>query len=439
MVSNFILTLHSSKWPALLEPLLLRLNEIVHNDFPLPILPPQDDYPPFQSSGDTQMKTDSNTDQSISTGEATQSQQSRPLPPIPMFDSSNATNVTHVPDSLPASQTAPTDIPELLITQLESITTTLRSSFSTKPPHTIQRLAELVLSPNKHYRTLPAWLRAVDRAVSVSSTADIFPLPTAQPLPPSMVDASMVNGIQNGNNNNNNNGGAGTGTSTSSWSSSSMFPSPDNNGGLGSDESLGGALLTPIPWLKNGEAAALSSPRGPAEPLDSSDLPHSSASSSSSEQLNPPEREDGAITQGELIRREQEAGIVPVSHSGNRVVEGNNGEVMEDGAVVVVEDSAPHATGPNVVGVEDMGLQDGQGVELQLNRKPPEGAGGVQGGGEGDGEGQGVGVRKGEGKEEEEGDGDIVLTDADGKSEEDVKADASGENEGPDAADTTTI
>ena len=333
------------------------------------------------------MKTDIHTDQPSAPDEGTQNQTSRPLPPIPTFDSSIATNITHIPDSQPPSQTDAPDIPELLISQLESITSTLRSSFSTKPPHTIQRLAELVLSPTKYYRTLPAWLRAVDRAVSVSSTADIFPLPTAQPLPPSMVDAAMMNGIHNGEN-----GGPG-----GSWP---MFSSND---GLGSDESLGGALLTPIPWLRNGEAAALSSPR--SENLDS-EISHELI----------PEREDGAVTQGELIRREQEAGIVPVSHAGGRI-EGS-GELNDE-----ADDTAPHATGPNVVGVEDMGLQDGQDVELQLNRKYPE-----------------VTQQESESRPDTpQNDGDIVLADADGKGEENVKAGTTGEDEDPDASDTTAL
>jgi hypothetical protein len=103
---------------------------------------------------------------------------------------------------------------------LDSIKSTLKTFFASKPPHTIQRLAELVLRPNAHYRTLPAYLRAVDRVVSVTSTADIFPLQTEP-------SAGQVNGVLNG-------GGH-----------SFMFP----DHAPGSDESLGGALLTPIPWL----------------------------------------------------------------------------------------------------------------------------------------------------------------------------------------------
>lgn len=104
---------------------------------------------------------------------------------------------------------------------LNSIRSTIRSYFTSKPPHTIQRLAELILRPNSHYRTLPAYLRAVDRVVSVTSSADAFPSQMR-------ASATQPNGVMNG---------AGGGIDIS-----------DN---LHGDESLGGAMLTPIPWLSN--------------------------------------------------------------------------------------------------------------------------------------------------------------------------------------------
>ena len=90
----------------------------------------------------------------------------------------------------------------------------MRSYFSSKPPHTIQRLAELILRPNAHYRTLPAYLRAIDRVVCVTSNAGIFPLQM-------QASSNQPNGVTNGHH------------------------AADN------DEYLGGALLTPIPWLAN--------------------------------------------------------------------------------------------------------------------------------------------------------------------------------------------
>jgi hypothetical protein len=134
-----------------------------------------------------------------------------------------------VPDSQPQPSGASTDgqLPPPLAFLLSAIRSSIKSFFEDKPPHTIQRLAELVLYPTKHYRTLPAYLRAVDRVVSVTSSADIFPFQT-----PAGTNA-QINGLGLAGNN----GGA--------------YMPPDFAHSLGSDESLGGALLTPIPWLTN--------------------------------------------------------------------------------------------------------------------------------------------------------------------------------------------
>lgn len=152
--------------------------------------------------------------------------QTNPQPPSSDLDTPLPSSTERIPDSLSASQAAPatTPLPAPLLLILQSIQSTLRSLFSSKPPHTIQRLAELILRPNAHYRTLPAYMRALDRVVSVTSTADVFPFPmqsgaaTAQP-----------NGALNG--------------------AQTTFNLSDDT--LGSDEALGGALLTPIPWLNN--------------------------------------------------------------------------------------------------------------------------------------------------------------------------------------------
>src|SRR5207248_2209759 len=108
-----------------------------------------------------------------------------------------------------------------LSSQLHTILALLRTNFSTHPPHTIQRLSELILQPTRHYTRLEPYLRALDRVVNVSSGADKFPLPVAA----ISTDATGV--LRNGT--------AGSAATA-----------------LGSDESLGGALLTPIPWLREG-------------------------------------------------------------------------------------------------------------------------------------------------------------------------------------------
>ncbi len=225
--------------------------------------------------------------------------------------------------------------------------------------------------------------------------------------------------------------GSGTGGGGILWTNSDSRSGYDS--GLGSDESLGGALLTPIPWLKNGvnsNSTDMSSPTSDplGEPLDASAANNMV-----------PEREDGAVTQGELIRREQEAGIVPVSQTirGTGVGEAEDGELEDENAI-------PHARGPDLVGAEDIGLQGGRNMEVSI------------GGGEGMHVQRAEEVQvehvedvprpdedkmEAEQEAEAQSNQDIVLTDVDGKAEEqaDEKADASGENVGPDAADASTV
>jgi PPP4R2 len=387
----------------------------MHNDFPIPIVPPitssQPSIPNIESPSQTNPET-----RMLENG--IPQPPPRALPPVPAFNSS-ATSTARIRESPPPSQPSSADtIPDLLIQQFNYITQTLRTCFSEKPPHTIQRFAELVLSPKKYYKTLPAWLRAVDRVVSVSSTADIFPLPHAQPLPGTVIDSTLANGV--------NGIGSGTGGGGILWTNSDNRNGYD--AGLGSDESLGGALLTPIPWLKNGvnnsSSTDMSSPS--SDPLGDPIQAHG----------NPmvPERDQGAVTQGELIRQEQEAGIIPVNQTiGPRSLE--MGEEADDGEV---DDSEviPHARGPDIVGPEDIGLQGGRNMEVSI-------------GGHADARLDEVRPLVEAGKlsdvemktEGEAGDEDIVLTDVDGKTDEqaDEKADASGENVGPDAADTSGV
>jgi hypothetical protein len=132
-----------------------------------------------------------------------------------------------VPDSQPQPSSSQTNdaLPPPLALLLRSIRSSIQSFFVAKPPHTIQRLAELILRPTAHYKTLPAYLRAVDRVVSVTSGADVFPFSA----PSSAI--AQPNGLVHPTN------------------SAGAYLTPDYTSGLGSDESLGGALLTPIPWL----------------------------------------------------------------------------------------------------------------------------------------------------------------------------------------------
>ncbi|KAL9022256.1 MAG: hypothetical protein Q9180_008570, partial [Flavoplaca navasiana] len=139
-----------------------------------------------------------------------------------------------------------------------------------------------------------------------------------------------------------------------------------------------------------------------------------------------------AVTQGELIRQEQEAGVVPVPMA-RSTAPLDTGRRKEDADE---EEVVPHARGPEVIGMEDMGpqaLSSGFDVEAALGRK---------------GEGEGPPLRKPpeateetnkeketaiEKEREKDGEGDVELVDADGNMEGDErKADSVGQNVGSD-------
>jgi len=231
-------------------------------------------------------------------------------------------------------------------------------------------------------------------------------------------------------------------------------PSPDPT----SEENfVGGAELTEILWLRNQNAgspsAAASLGNGTASDLRTEsksliDGPNGAGSvetvtvNMNGGPIHSARSEDGSghgITQGDLLRQEQEAGIVPVPSSpqNGRVTRSSAafaaaaatravGLEPEDGEMGVDEDSEPvHARGPGLIGMEDMGPQ---APSSRL-------AGGL------DLEG-GLG-RRGEGEEKEEhkdrdGDGDVVA-DADGVSKGEEEVDRSGVNKGADAVDSTTL
>lgn len=302
-------------------------------------------------------------------------------PPVPKFDETPSRQLTQPP---PESIEAPAGtLPPDLLSSYQSSARLLQYDFEQSPPYTIQRLAELILYPRKHYRFLPAYLRALDRIVSVSSPVSEFPLPSGQI---SLNGGFLTNGDAN------------------------LAKGLQEREGLGSDESLGGALLTPIPWLRNqngttstqgdGElhsesTETIQGPNGagsietvsvtvngvpsamtasshqtspntstPASPTLSE---QSDASTGSSTSTDAQLREQGGVTQGELLRQEQEAGVVPVAQTAPRR------HLMNSGAIAVGrEDTAPaddlepmderpeehpHARGPDHIGAEDMGPQ----------------------------------------------------------------------------------
>lgn len=212
------------------------------------------------------------------------------------------------------------NLPAPLLSIFTFVKKALTTQFSKSPPHTIQRLAELVLRPKQHYRFLQPYLNALDRIVSVSSGSSSFPLPS--------VELSVTPGagfIVNGN----------------------VVSGPTNN--FGSDESLGGALLTPIPWLRDGpqsDTSTSSSVNGIVNVAEN--WTDHGADIGMEVDL----RQQGGVTQGELLRQEQEAADPPaaVTSTSSR-------------------HDQPHALGPDVIGMEDTGKQEhatGNGQVLDM-------------------------------------------------------------------------
>ncbi|APA09547.1 hypothetical protein SS1G_06315 [Sclerotinia sclerotiorum 1980 UF-70] len=355
-----------STWPSLLERLMIRLEKIAITDFQIPKLPTY----------------------------------ARPSSPSisPKQDTSNEGPSSDFPPSLES-------LPSICYKQLLDIQNTLNKTFPTHPPHTIQRLSELLLNPTQHHRSLPSYLHALDRVIHVTSPITAFPLPPAIPDP--RVSSSVLSN--------------GTPPSVDPLSISWSNPTSGTasvNGGLGSDEALGGALLTPISWLNkresslthngsNGTSSGGASPRGEVrtESTETIDGPNgpggvetvsvsvngissvgshvimSLLSSSVSSLGEQGLRAEGGVTQGELLRQEQKAGVVPASQLRVMQRESDREDWMgrRDENGMGEEDELPHARGPEEIGMEDMGPQErgkvpvtggGIDVEAAVGRRP---------------------------------------------------------------------
>lgn len=231
---------------------------------------------------------------------------------------------------------------------------------------------------------------------------------------------------------------------------------------------LGGAELTEIPWLR-GRRTPTPMHNGPTSDLrtESTSVIDGPNGAGSVETVTvnvngvhgAPTHDDDStishgITQGELLRQEQEAGIVPVpapipngrvtrssaaaSAAATRAVGGDVENALDPQDIEPV-----HARGPDVIGMEDTGPQTpGSGLAGGIDL---EGALGRRGEGETMAATVGrVAERKElQGEENEEGkdgDGDTVIADADRAVEgDDAGADVGGENKGPDDVDGTTL
>ncbi|KAM3086096.1 hypothetical protein ACMFMG_000234 [Clarireedia jacksonii] len=349
-----------AQWPGLLERLPSRLDKIIQEDFPLP--------PSLQTNAQTENHIQNPSSPNIlaSSQQSTTStnKENTPPPPAPPPTQSNSSPST-------AYTTYTT-------TLLSTILSTLRTNFPTHPPHTIQRLSELLLTPKPHYRSLPAYLHALDRVIHVTSPLTTFPLPPAIP-DPSSASAILSNGASPAPN-----------ASSVSWRNPT---SSSNNSTLGSDESLGGALLTPISWLTKSSSNHSGSSNGGSpmsqghghaqgqgqvrtENMEMVEGPNGlggvetvsvslngvSSTLASSSSGGGGLRAEGGVTQGELLRQEQRAGVVPATQLrglGAGLEEADRerergGDEMGLGE----EDEVPHARGPEEIGMEDMGPQD---------------------------------------------------------------------------------
>ncbi|KAK0115582.1 hypothetical protein ONS95_000143 [Cadophora gregata] len=422
------------QWPSLLTRLIPRLEKIIQEDFP----------PPSSKPATSTISSSSNP----------------PSSPPPASDSPQ--NKENAPPQPTPTASLPTPIQDLIT----SITSTLTSLFTKHPPHTIQRLAELILQPTQHYRSLPAYLHALDRVVHVTSGAHTFPLPPAIP------DPSSLSLLSNG-----------TASSVDPLSISWGNPAASIAPALGSDESLGGALLTPISWLnRNGSSTGSHSPLEGEVRTESTEMidgPNGMGGvetvsvsvngiSSTTAQVGSDSevaslRAEGGITQGELLRQEQRAGVVPAAQLGGR---GDSDGLSE-------EDELPHARGPEEIGMEDMGPQHSagsatergaigmQGIDIEAavgRRLDPQSDDDeedadkqVKDEVEAAVESKRPSTPKRDADEEMGGEEkrvksddvakseDMEIVDADGKAADEKKFGEEGETKGPDAVDATTV
>ena len=371
----------------------------MHEDFPVPSIPLPEPLPASIEDQASTFKPEHPSSQDTSS----QNSQKENAPPdhalknesrSPLGKALSPNQYRAVPDSQPSSLEGPAGtLPPQLLSLLSSIQSTLTTSFASAPPHTIQRLAELILRPTHHYRTLPSYLRAVDRVISVSSTAAEFPLPSINPAFDENSDAPNASYL----------------SATGSF---------NNN-----DDGFNGAALTRIPWLR--EYSSTTSERAIAGDLrtESTALIDGPNGAGSLETVTvsvngiPHLSRDGGTLRSEIDRSlafPDQAHTVRVTRSSTAMAR------KEEEA----DEERVHARGPDEIGVEDMGPQAvgrSEGpydVEAALGRK---------------GEGEKADpLREPAGdRGDREADGDFLVVDADGKEAgEEGSADANSINVG---------
>ncbi|MCJ1404315.1 hypothetical protein MMC11_007540 [Xylographa trunciseda] len=282
----------------------------------------------------------------------------------PRADTSSATNPSPlsqhmVPDSQPSSIAAPLgSLPPQLLSLFSAIQKTLMSEFSISPPHTVQRLAELVLRPSSHYRTLPAYLRALDRVLSVSSTANVFPLPSIA------TNNTKENGVGE----------------AASYLGAARGPVAHTQ----MRDEFSGAALTRIPWLREPHHMLMNKDRQLAGDLrtESTSLIDGPNGAGSLEtvtvSVNGMTRTMKRDPLG-LVTTQSENGL-PGSEAvqSGRITRSSTASALAKKEEEEADEEKVHARGPDEIGVEDMGPQAtdradrGFDVEAALGR-PGEG------------------------------------------------------------------
>ncbi|KAK4144773.1 uncharacterized protein C8A04DRAFT_27497 [Dichotomopilus funicola] len=409
-----------STWPDLLPVILARIEKTAHTEFSIPNLsgfsqPARPASPRFLAPLPSSDPFEAPEQTEISSSQGTNKENADPSSPSAVARNTGVN--TRGTEDAPATQSNTTGLPKPIADILDEILSVLRTDFTQYPPHTIQRLSELVLHPKQHYRHLVPYLHALDRVVHVTSGANIYPLPPALPDVGAM--SLLANGVGNG-------GPSGL----------SIDIAAANN--VGSDEALGGALLTPIPWLSgrtNGGGSDDGSETGGSSPLSSSGDNSQSLHQQQQQQQRQSSHIEGrvrtestetiegpngmgsietvsvsvngipstgatgmalltqrSVTQGELLRQEQRAGLVPLNQinrqqqqqlhqqqlqaqaqaqaqtsaqndpgdhttTGATTAEEEDTTMTEGGELDEAAEETPHARGPGEIGMADTGPQ----------------------------------------------------------------------------------
>ena len=257
----------------------------------------------------------------------------RPEVTVPTMEASPASHSSPsltarstIPDSQSSSISAPADtLPPQLLSLHSSIRVTLEQCFLQAPPFTVQRLAELILYPTGHYRTLPSFLRAIDRVISVSSTTDEFPLP-------SLANDSLESG-------------------ETSYLTAQALPRNQT-------DEFNGAALTRIPWLHKDGAIFMNSDRQLMSDLRTEstsfiDGPHGAGSI---ETVTVSVNGSPKLSR-DLVSQSSHAQAAGKVAGLDQLPSKNSKSIVKDHRAEDLGEEVVHARGPAEIGIEDMGPQ----------------------------------------------------------------------------------